>query len=320
MITCLLTFCALLFTAPQVDDAADTARAAPLTDPAEAVLDHAARFQRGDTPLAARPQRFHGRFFVKIYKPEGGTVTVDVERSWMRDPERVLTRRRDGVLESDTSVGFDGEVAWFQDHSTGEVIRYTDDPVAFEADLALLRHDLRFTALLIEASLIDSLRPRLRDLRVVGAARMTDADGEQHTVTELAAVMDDEIFGPDPSAPPPSPGASAPRLTVRLFVDDETGAVRRVRLATLDRAEVLAMELRILLHHTSTQGLQMPAMLELYENGARSLELGVVPDESGALLFEIDPDFDASRFFEPGSEAARAAAADDAPPAEDDAR
>jgi len=199
MITCLLTYCALLLVVPQ--DGAPRPDGPPAAAAATEVLARAARFQRGDEALEARPTRFHGRFFVVIHKPEGGTLTLDVERSWTRDPERVLTRRRDGVLESDSSVGFDGKVAWFQDHNSGEVVRYTDDPVAFEADLALMRQDLRFTALLLEAALIDSLIPRLRDLRVVGHAQVADFDGGLHAVTELSAVMNDEIYGPDPRLP-----------------------------------------------------------------------------------------------------------------------
>ncbi|GJM20264.1 MAG: hypothetical protein DHS20C15_01790 [Planctomycetota bacterium] len=314
MITCLLTIFAMLLGAAPSDDPALTAERTPAE-----VLANAARFQRGDTPLEARPERFHGRFYVTIHKPEGGTVTLGIERFWTRHPERVLTRRQDGVLESDTSVGYDGSTAWFQDHRTGDVLLYSADPVAFEADLALLRQDLRLTEMLLESALIDSLAPRLRDVRVLRRETLLDSYDDPHPVTVISAVMDDEIYGPDPSAPPPSAGASAPRLRVQLAVDDDTGAIRRVRLATMDRSEVRSMELHVKEHARNTQGLQVPAMLDLYEDGELSLRLGVVPaSDSDDVVFEIDPELDLTRFDVPDSSAG--APPTDADQPTDDAR
>lgn len=271
----------------------------------EAWLDKAAQFQRGDTPLAGPPGSFHGRFYVEAVKPEGGKISLEVERRWTRSPERILTRRQDSILDSDTSVGFDGRLAWFVDHSSGDVLLYTDDPEAFEADIALIHDDLRLTSLLLEASLIDVLRPGLRDLRVLTAGQPTtlpDIDNRRHPVVVLGALTDDHFFGPDPSAPPPSRGATAPRVRVELALDRASGAVRRVRLATLDRSEPLAVELRVALHDITVDGLQMPASIELVEGGRSALQMGVIPDADGRLIYRLDPGFDDALFSPPGNE------------------
>lgn len=303
-----MTLTLLCFVAPATeptplvadDDVAPTARQ---------LLDLAARFQRGDTPRPT-PRSFHGRFYATVRNPQdGSSANLFLERWYMREPERMVTHRRDTLVESDSTQGFDGRRTWVRDNVSGRVDLFDVRPDVFETDLEDVAHQLRLTRVLVDMALLDALIPRLRDAeRLDGTRPVVDQDGARHEVATVRARLDDELFGPDPDGPPVLPGDPAPQLEVELDIDVKTGALWGLRLRTVERTTPRALEVSIGLYLPNRAGLRVPAYLEVTEDGekAPSLKLGVAAEDVGTpdaprdvAVFDLDVPFDPQVFAVP---------------------
>ncbi len=294
--------------APDPDDAlpADVA----------AVLERAARFQRGETPLGP-PTGLHGRFSVHVVdRRDNSQIDARVERTYTRDPERMVTTRQDNLVDSDSTVGFDGDRTWFRDNATGQVIVYSDDPLTFEVDLEQLEEQLRLMPVLLDAFVLDALVPRLRGARLEGgpvALPLPPHGDETRTVQWVVGRMDDELFPPEPG-PPPMPGETrAPDevqvgLAVATDVDaDEdgarlNGALLAFRVRTLGRSDAREILLRFDHLYPTQTGLVVPAFTQVHEDGDSlpSITLSIIPDtEVGGLFLDLDPEVDPSIFAVP---------------------
>jgi len=279
---------------------------------AAAALERAARFQRGDVPVRAA-DGFHGRFYVTVRKRGGGTVNADIERTYSRSPERIVTTRVDSVVNTNSTVGFDGRRAWFRDNDGGRVIVYNDDPEAFDVDLEEIERQLDLTRLILDAAVLDVLVPRLEDVTHLGREEERVGGGDRRTVERVSALVVDEVFGAAPDGPPPGPDDPLPRLRVVFSIDVETGALWSLEVGTVGRVPPRRLVLRFAWHAPTRSGLRVPANIKVFEDGAPkwSANLGLVPDESGErdpatgeeyVVFELNPPLDPEIFAPPSGD------------------
>ena len=239
---------------------------APEVDPAEvaalALLDEAARFQRGDTPRG-RAESFHGRFYVLARNvQDGSSINAHIERWYTREPERMVTTRVDSLVDSNSTVGFDSEKVWFKDNTSGNVVVYSDDRLTYQTDLELMDAQLQLTPLILDAAVLDALIPTLQDPRLVGeptSLQVGRREEDVRMVRRLRAWAPDDLFDPDPSAPPPMPGDPPPLLQVELAIDVESGALWSFSVETLGRRDTRRLELRFKNHVLLPSGLRVPA-------------------------------------------------------------
>ena len=272
-------------------------------DPALALLESAARFQRGDTPRAS-PSTLHGRFHVGVRDQDGTLIQADVERWYTRSPERLLTTRTESVTGSTSSVGWDGQAAWFRDERSGQVVIYSEAPETYAVDLELLQEQLRVTRLLLEASVLDALIPRLVAPALGGPATVKDLDGVEHAATRVTAGLPDELFGPPVGAPPPLPGEAPPQLQLELVIDQETGALWSLRVAAPHRPDRAPLTLRFDLHGRTAGGLRVPGNVRVFRGDAtrEDVRLGVElteVDGQERLRFDVDEPVDPQLFAPP---------------------
>ena len=277
---------------PAVTPAPPAPPAEAAADPALAALQKAARFQRGETPRGA-PATLHGRFHVGVRDADGALIQADVERWYTRSPERLLTTRTESVTGSTSSVGWDGKVAWFRDQRSGEVVRYSDAPDTYAVDLELLQEQLRVTRLLLEATVLDALLPRLVRPALGGPATVEDLDGVDHAALVVKAGVPDELFGLPVGAPPPRPGDAPPELQLEFVIDQDSGALWSLRVAAPHRPDLAPLTLRFDLHGWTRGGLRVPGNVRVFQGDSarESIRLGVELIEvegEERLLFDVD--------------------------------
>lgn len=279
--------------------------ATPATESALDVLQRAARAQRGDTARAL-PATLHGRFHVGVRDKDGALIQADVERWYTRAPERLLTTRTESVTGSSSSVGWDGQAAWFRDLHSGQVVIYTEAPETYAVDLELMQEQVRLTRLLLDAAVLDALIPRLVDPALGGTTSYRDIDDGEHAATIVTARLPDELFGPAPGAPPPLPGEGPPLLELSFVIDQATGALWSLRVAAPHRPDLAALTLRFDLHGMTRGGLQVPGNVRVFRGEGTRPEatLGVeLLDVNGEerLAFDIDEPLDAAMFAPPAA-------------------
>src|SRR5262249_32765170 len=156
----------------------------------------------------------HGRFHLTYRDDRGNLVQAEIERWYTREPERLLTRSREDVTGLTTTEASDGKTVWLRDDKKGTVLDFSTDPEAHQADFDKDRDQRGLTRLLRDALVLDALRPRLADVRLVGRDVHTDLSGADHELRLVQASAPDELYEPDPLAPPPAPGSTPPRLTL----------------------------------------------------------------------------------------------------------
>jgi len=277
--------------------------ARPTASPALDLLQKAARFQRGETPRAS-PTTLHGRFHVGVRDKDGTLIQADVERWYTRAPERLLTTRTESVTGSTSTVGWDGHVAWFRDHGTGDVVIYSDAPDTYAVDLELLQEQVRVTRLLLDASVLDALVPRLLQPALGEPTKWKDLDGVEHAAATVEAGLPDELFGAPPGAPPPLPGEAPPQLRLRFVIDEQTGALWSLRVAAPHRPDVAPLTLHFDLHGLTRGGLRVPGHVRVFRGDStrEDLRLGVETTEvegQERLLFDVDEPVDGQLFEAP---------------------
>jgi hypothetical protein len=266
----------------------------------EAALDLAARFQRGEVARAA-PTSLHGIFGVRAADAQGNLVRAQIERWYTRSPERLVTRRKEELTGLASTVGSSDGVVWFRDDRSGKVISYTDDPETFDADLELQQEQLRLTSLLLDACVLDALRPRLAQVRAAGKDVVIDGDGVPHPVTLVDASAPDQIFLPPPGAPPPRPGDAPPQLQLRFGIGTEDGALWSLRVQATRRPDLAPTRLVFDLHASTRDGLRVPANIKLFrgDEAQPAVSLWIEEDEERHLAFEVDAPIDAALFARP---------------------
>ena len=264
-----------------------------------------ARSQRGDEPRPA-PQSLHGRFHVGVRAEDGSLIKAEVERWYERSPERLRTSRKEEVTGSATTVVFDAGQAWFRDDLSGRLVVYSDAPEIHDVDLEQIGQDLRLTRLLLDAAVVDALLPRLSDVRDVGAESYEDLDGERHAVLLVRASLPDELFGPDPKAPPPAPDDPAPHLELAFVIDASDGDAFDGTLWSLGvlaphRRDLAPLDLRFDFFGRSPSGLRVPGNIRVFRGGdpEPQVKLGVDVNKDGSLVFEVDSPLAAGTFTRP---------------------
>jgi hypothetical protein len=285
-----------------VAQAAEPKPSKPDADPTAAgaaALDAAARAQRGETARAA-PATLHGNFHLTYRDEKGNLVQAEVERWFVREPERMLTRTSEDVTGITSTEAFDGTTVWMRDDKKGTVFDYSAHPEAHQADFEKDRKQRRLTRLLMEALVLDALRPRLADVRLSGHETCTDLSKESHDVQLVKATAPDELDEPDPLAPPPAPGDPPPRLTLIFGIDAKDGRLWSLQVHTPGRPDYA---LRFDWHGPTRDGLSVPGNIRVYEAGATDpqVELGVAEDEEHHLQLELDTKVDAAMFVRPGA-------------------
>ena len=297
--------------------AAAAAEVAPARSPEERgwdALRAVARSQRGDVPRAA-PGSLHGRFHVGVRAEDGSLIKAEVERWYERSPERLRTSRREEVTGSATTVVFDAGAAWFRDDLSGRLVVYSDAPEIHDVDLEQIGQDLRLTRLLVDAAVVDALLPRLSAVRDVGLERYEDLDGVPHAVQLVRASLPDELFGPDPKAPPPAPDDAAPMLELAFVIDavdgdDLDGTLWSLGVLAPHRSDLAPLDLRFDFFGRSPSGLRVPGNIRVFRGGDAEpqVKLGVDVNADGTLVFEVDapiaPDTFARPAGDPGGGAA----------------
>lgn len=277
----------------------------PAADPALALLQRAAQAQRGEVPRGL-PSTLHGRFHVGVRDPDGALIQADVERWYTRSPERLLTTRTESVTGSTSSVGWDGKVAWFRDHRSGQVVIYTEAPEVYAVDLELMQEQLRLTRLLLDAAVLDALLPRLVAPTLGAATTVTDIDEDEHAATIVTAGLPDEVFGAAPGAPPPLPGEAPPLLSLSFVIDQATGVLWSLAVSAPHRPELAVLTLRFDLHGQTRSGLRVPGNVRVFRGDERreDVRLGVElidVDGQERLLFDIDEPLDPQLFAPPAA-------------------
>ena len=271
----------------QTDDAAAGA----------AALDAAAKFQRGETARTA-PTTLHGQFQLSYEDDKGNLVQAQVERWYTREPERMLTKSREEVTGLVSTTAWDGRTVWMRDDKKGTVFDFSSDPEKNMAEFERDRSQRRMTRLLLDALVLDALRPRLADVRRVGPGTYTDLSKEAHEIQFVKATTADELYEPDPLSPPPDPSAPAPRLVLTFGIDVKDGTLWSLQVSATGRPDYA---LRFDWHGTTKDGLRVPGNIRVYEAGATEpqLKLGVTPDEAGHLVLELDAPVDPAMFALP---------------------
>lgn len=287
------------------------------------VLERAAVFQRGEAPVPP-PSRFRGRFFLQAAKPDGtGMVALDVEREYAREPERMHTRRHETSLTGlDSDRVYDRGTIWIRDRHTDEVVICNEDPETFIHEMDQVREQLRLSRLLLDVLTVDGLAARLEEPRWIGEATLDLGDAgrarDQRLVDLVVGRLPDELFPAELSAPPPLPGAPGPRLQVELAVGRQDGALYRVHLTTVGRAQPLAYVVRMKSHAPNRDGLRLPQSLRIQDGDGRELaRIGAQPDAEGFPDLVLDGPLDADRYRVPGAPVPAGADAADEPPTDE---
>lgn len=266
------------------------------------LLDQAARYQRGEDarPL---PASLYGRFFATV-QGEDGRISLDLERWYTREPERMLTHRVVEVAESRQTLGFDGERAWFRDDKSGSVTVYSDDEETYDVDIEQMEEQRRMTRLLLESFVLDALIPRLLDIRLGDEDTFKDLDGFVHPVRHVVARMADDVFPAPLDAPPPAPDDPPRLLELDFAVDTDTGALWTLTVTPLGRDDLAALEMRFAFHGRTRSGLSVPGNVKVFRVGERDemINLGVEMDDEGLLVLEVDGEIDEARFEVPADD------------------
>jgi hypothetical protein len=265
----------------------------------EQALDRAARFQRGDTPRRP-PSSLHGKFHVSLRQEDGSLAKVAAERWFRLEPEGMLTHQAELVTGKSALVGWNGSRAWRRDDAGKQLFVYTDDPEVYLVDLELLQEQLRLTRLLLTASVMDALRPRLTHVTAAGTREVTDLEGSRHATDLVIARVPDELFLPQAGGPPPLPGSGPRELELRFAIDRETGALWELHVSAPGRGDVAPMLLRFDYHGPTASGLRVPGNIRVFRGGEtqESVSLGV--EQPGELLlFDVDVPIDAALFEPP---------------------
>ena len=290
--------------ASQAPSAASATVPAPAVDEAaragQAALDAAARFQRGETPRSA-PASLHGVFGGSMRDDKGNLVQLAIERWYTRSPERLVTHRKEEVTGISSTVGRADGVVWGRDDKSGTVTVYTDDPELFDADLELEAEQLRLTRLLLDACVLDALRPRLAHIRAAGHDVVTDPDGGKHPVTLVDATAPDEFFAAPQGAPPPAPGDEPPRLLLQFGIGTDDGALWSLRIQPSQRPDLPPMRLAFSLHGETRGGLRVPGNIKVFRDDEPdpALKLFIQEDAEGHMLFDLDTAIDPALFARP---------------------
>jgi len=288
-------------------DAHEQGNQPPSTSAAQKLLEKAARFQRGETPRPA-PSGLHGVFQVHVRNPaDGSAIDARVERIYLRQPVRMLTTRQDNLVNSNSTVGFDGERSWFRDNATDRVVVYSEDPLTFAVDIEQLQSQLRLMPVMLDAFVLDALVPRLSGIRLDGGVvdlPIGSRGNKTAPVQWVVGRIPDTLFGVDPNAPPPTDTESepSPELQVALAIEPETGKLWNFRVRTLGRSEPREIELRFFFHIRSSSGLMVPASTAVHQDGAKDpfITLGMIVDpESGESTLSLDPKVDGEIFAVP---------------------
>lgn len=266
--------------------------ATSVADPAaeaQRILDDAARFQRGAKPMPAASS-LYGRFYVQINDSQG-KFSAEIERYYTREPERMLTSSVETVTGTRSSTGYDEGEAWFRNDKTGEVRVYSDRPDLYDVDLEKIDEQLRITRLMIDAIVIDALIPRLEDVTYNGEAAVTDLDGIDHPVQRVVATLPESPFSDATGEPIPA--------QLRLSIGKD-GALRRLEVKADGHADMM---LGFGFHGTTASGLRVPFNIKVWERGPSGpierADLGVMEDEEGRALLEVDARFDRALFEAP---------------------
>ena len=289
--------------APASQGPDESIETAPRVDPAESVgrtlLEQAARYQSPERRVEA-PESLYGAFTGTIATPDG-TGSVSIERWFTRSPERLLTRHVESFTGSRQTIGWDGEQAWFRDDGSGDVVVYTDDAELFAVDLERLAEQRRLTRLLLDALVLDTLIPRLTDVRAGDETRWTDLESREHPVRHVRASLPDELYPAPKLALPPGSRAPERRLDVDLLIDTDTGALWRVVVAAVGRDDVAALELQFDFHGRTRSGLRVPGNVRVFRVGETDelARLGVEFDQDDHLVLDIDGQIDPAVFEVP---------------------
>jgi hypothetical protein len=269
------------------------------------VIARAERFQRGSAD-AVPTGSVHGRFWLSWRKPNGdGFFQFSVDRTYVREPERMLSRRTDSLDQTDVSEGFDGAQSWMKDNASGDAWVFDEDPETFETDLETMRQQLRIMRMVHDALTVEGIVDRLEHPRVEGQdtlrppIRRIEGEDSRPLADVIVGTIPDELFEPDLNAPPPMPGTPEPRVHVRLAVSVKTGALLMAELRTLDRVVPRAMQLWFMNHGSNAQGLRVPQTLKAYEDGVEVVSLGVEADEDGIAGITLGDAFDEGLFAVP---------------------
>jgi len=287
--------------AAQAEADAALAAAAAARELGGKVLERAAQFQRGDVPQPT-PTSLHGRFSVGVRDKEGSLVRADAERWFTVNPERMYTHRTEALTGSAAGLGWNGSMAWFRDDADKRIVRYTDAPETFSEDLDLMQEQLRLTRLLLTASVMDALRPRLTDVTASGTRDVIDLDGARHETALVTARVADELYPAPAGGPPPLPGTPPRQLELHFAIDRETGALWELRVSAVGRPEIAPLRLRFDFHGPTASGLRVPGNIRMYREGdaQESLNLGV-EEQAGLLLFDVNAPIEPSIFEPPAS-------------------
>ncbi|MDG2148555.1 MAG: hypothetical protein P8N09_03430 [Planctomycetota bacterium] len=281
--------------------------ASPAPSAARDLLEKAARFQRGDTPRPA-PPGLHGVFQVHVRNPEDDSaIDARVERTYLRHPVRMRTTRQDNLVDSNSTVGYDGERSWFRDNASGKVVVYSDDPLTFDVDLEQLQAQLRLMPVMLDAFVLDALMPRMSEIRLDGdrVDLPVGSRGKQTaSVQWVVGHVEDTLFGVTPDAPPPTDATleSSPQLQVALAIEPETGKLWNFRVRTLGGDEPREIELRFFFHVASDSELVVPAYTAVYRDGDAEpfITLGMIVDpDTGKPILSLDPIVDDKLFEVP---------------------
>ncbi|RKY21390.1 MAG: hypothetical protein DRQ55_04445 [Planctomycetota bacterium] len=271
------------------------------------LVNRATRFQQGSA--AEIPSgSVHGRFHLKWRKPDGtGFLTFNIERTYVREPERMLTRRVDFAGQTDMSEAFDGQRSWVRNNKSGQSYVLDADPLTFETDLDAMRQQLRIMRMIHDALSVRGLITGLSLPRVEGLAKLRppyrnaiEGDDREPDAYVVVGTREDDLFEPDLSAPPPLPGDPAPRMHLRLSFSVASGALLSMELTTMGRARPRAMQLWFANYGANAQGLVVPQGLKVLEDGVEVVSLGLATHADGTAGLTLGADYPDELFSLPG--------------------
>jgi hypothetical protein len=212
----------------------------------------------------------------------------------------MVTSSKEEVTGLASTKAWDGRTVWMRDDKKGTVFDFSANPEVHQADFEQERGERRMTRLLLDALVLDALRPRLADVRRVGRATHTDLEGTAHDVLLVKATAPDELYEPDPLAPPPDAAAPPPRLELIFGIDAKDGTLWSLQVKATGRPDYA---LRFDWHGETKDGLRVPGNIRVFEAGATEpqIKLGVHPDADGHLLLELDKPVDPKLFELPAA-------------------
>lgn len=265
-----------------------------------ALLLAARRFQRGDRPLP-RPSSLHGLFHVRLRQDDGSMFKADVERWYTREPERLITTSTERVTGSTTTVCWNEGSAWFRDEKSKEVVLYSDAPDVYEVDLDLLQQQLQLTQLLLDASVLDSLVPRLVGAHLSGTRSLTDLNDDEHEVTLVTARVSDPVYAQALGAPSPAEDEAPLVLELELAIEASTGTLWEMRVRSPGRNDVVPLRMSFDYHGHTRSGLRVPGNIKVFraDDALERIGLGVGIDDNDYFVFDVDTPIEAARFAVP---------------------